>query len=168
MGRVKHSPRPRSGWEGSASPMSPLWLGELAQDGAMEDQTARCEQSTILPCIPLHRPRNPAPSPLAGTREKQDTGNRIPVDVFQPAASAPSSARQLLSTSPSTTEGPNYAAVIMQPDYLTASCDQGENLSPAGLVFFPALTYKSIKTPIKESFILSPQSRQPSRGLGAN
>lgn len=116
--------------------MSPLWLGELAQDGGMEDQTARCEQSTILPCILLHHPRNPAPNPLAGTREKQDTGNRIPIDVFQPAASVPSSARQLLSTSPSATEGPNYAAVIMQPDYLTTSCDQGENLSPAGLFFF--------------------------------
>lgn len=96
-------------------------------------------------------------------------GNRVPTDVSQPAASAPSSAHQLISTSPSITATLNYTALITQQNYITTSCDKGEKLSRVGcLGFFSSLLpTKAIKTPIKTSLALSPQTHQLSCGPGA-
>lgn len=58
--------------------------------------------------------------------------NHVPIDVFQPTASAPSSAHQLISTLPAITASLNYAALITQQNYITASCNKGEKLSRVG------------------------------------
>lgn len=142
MGRVQHRPCPLSGrgWGRSNSPVP-------------------------SPNPPLHCPHNSAPNPSAGT---QDMENRVPTAVFQPTASAPSSAHQLISTSPAITASLNYAALITQQNCITASCNEGEKLSRVGCwsFFFLLLQKNPIKTAIKESLVLALRSRQPSCGLG--